>query len=59
MGPKLKHYKKYRISNTVVRPILEKYQTEDLRLHWVISTRTIVEELDDEENPSVAQFLVH
>lgn len=40
-------FKTYKISNAKVRPIIEKYQTDGLTVQWVISTKTVVEELPD------------
>ncbi|XP_027102730.1 uncharacterized protein [Coffea arabica] len=48
MGPKFHVFKKYLISNADVREIEEKYQTNGLTIQWVISTRTVVEELDEQ-----------
>nr|XP_027121996.1 uncharacterized protein LOC113738929 [Coffea arabica] len=48
MGPKLRLYKKYRISNADVRPTAEKFRIDDLKLQWVIGTDTVVEEVDED-----------
>ncbi|XP_027167891.1 replication protein A 70 kDa DNA-binding subunit B-like [Coffea eugenioides] len=48
MGPKFHVFKKYLISNADVREIEEKYQTNGLTIQWLISTRTVVEELDEQ-----------
>nr|XP_027086673.1 uncharacterized protein LOC113708416 [Coffea arabica] len=45
--PKISHrlqiYKKYLISNAIVRLIPEKYQTSDLKIQWVLTSRTVIE----------------
>ena len=53
MSQILQVYKKYRISNAEVRPIPPKFQTSELTVQWVISTRTVIEEIpaDDEVMP--------
>ena len=48
MGPKFHVFKKYLISNADVREIEEKYQINGLTIQWVISTRTVIEELDEQ-----------
>ena len=45
----LQVYKKYLISNVVIRPIPPKFQSKGLHTQWVISTRTLVEEVNDDE----------
>ncbi|XP_071910182.1 replication protein A 70 kDa DNA-binding subunit B-like [Coffea arabica] len=50
MGPLLQVYKKYLISNAVVRPIPPNFQSKGLQTQWVISTRTLVEEISDDED---------
>ncbi|XP_071909479.1 uncharacterized protein [Coffea arabica] len=55
MGPKLKLYKKYRISNAEVRSAAERFQLDGLKLQWIISTKTIVEEIDEADS-SVLPF---
>ncbi|XP_027171826.1 replication protein A 70 kDa DNA-binding subunit-like [Coffea eugenioides] len=53
MSQILQIYKKYKISNAEVRPIPPKFQTSELTIQWVISTRTVIEEIaiDDEVMP--------
>ncbi|XP_071925052.1 replication protein A 70 kDa DNA-binding subunit D-like isoform X2 [Coffea arabica] len=53
MSQILQIYKKYKISNAGVRPIPPKFQTSELTIQWVISTRTVIEEIatDDEVMP--------
>ncbi|XP_027169604.1 replication protein A 70 kDa DNA-binding subunit B-like [Coffea eugenioides] len=48
MGSKLHTFKKYLISNADVREIEEQYQTNDLTIQWVISAKTVVEELSEQ-----------
>ncbi|XP_027101133.2 replication protein A 70 kDa DNA-binding subunit B-like [Coffea arabica] len=48
MGTKLHVFKKYLISNADVREIEERYQTNGLTMQWVISTQTVVEELNEQ-----------
>ncbi|XP_071914148.1 replication protein A 70 kDa DNA-binding subunit B-like [Coffea arabica] len=55
MGPKLKLYKKYRISNAEVRAAAERFQLDGLKLQWIISTKTVVEEIDEADS-SVLPF---
>ena len=50
MSPLLQVYKKYLISNAVVRPIPPKFQSKGLHTQWVISTKTLVEEVIDDED---------
>ena len=50
MGPLLQVYKKYLISNAVVRPIPPKFQSGGLQTQWIISTKTLVEEITDDED---------
>ena len=50
MGPKLRLYKKYRISNADVRHTAEKFRIDDLKLQWVIGTDTVVEEIDEDDS---------
>lgn len=53
MSPILQVYKKFKISNADVRPIPPKYQTSELTIQWVISAKTVIEEVanDDEVMP--------
>ncbi|XP_071931589.1 replication protein A 70 kDa DNA-binding subunit B-like isoform X5 [Coffea arabica] len=48
MGSKLHTFKKYLISNADVREIEEQYQTNGLAIQWVISAKTVVEELSEQ-----------
>ena len=48
MGSKLHTFKKYLISNADVREIEEQYQTNGLTIQWVISAKTVVEELSEQ-----------
>ena len=55
MGPKLKLQKKYRISNAEVRSAAERFQLDGLKLQWIISTKTVVDEIDEADS-SVLPF---
>ncbi|XP_071912497.1 replication protein A 70 kDa DNA-binding subunit B-like isoform X2 [Coffea arabica] len=50
MSPLLRVYKKYKITNAEVKPIPAKFQTADITIQWVISTKTIIEELNGADN---------
>ena len=49
----LQVYKKYKISNAEVRTIPPKFQTSELTVQWVISSRTVIDKIanDDEVMP--------
>ena len=49
MSPLLQVYKKYLLSNAVLRSIPPKFQSKGLHTQWVISTRTLVEKVNDDE----------
>nr|XP_027067672.1 replication protein A 70 kDa DNA-binding subunit B-like [Coffea arabica] len=48
MESKLHTFKKYLISNADIREIEEQYQTNCLTIQWVISAKTVVEELSEQ-----------
>ncbi|XP_071913724.1 replication protein A 70 kDa DNA-binding subunit B-like isoform X2 [Coffea arabica] len=56
MGPRLTVFKRYKISNAEVRLIDEKYRTDGLTTQWVISTKTVVEELPDDTDMMPTRF---
>ena len=56
MSPILQVYRKYRISNADVRNIPPKFQTSDLTMQWVITARTIIEEVSREEDIMPVKF---
>ena len=49
MGSKLQLYKKYRISNAQVKYIPQKFEHDGIKMQWIISSQTVLEELPDEE----------
>ncbi|XP_027118638.1 replication protein A 70 kDa DNA-binding subunit B-like [Coffea arabica] len=49
-------YKKYRISNAEVRPIPSKFQTSDLTVQWVISSRTVIDKIPDDDEVMPVKF---
>ena len=70
VGPLVQVYKKYRISNALVRPIHPKYQTAELKVQWIITSKTVIEQDPDDEDmmpvkfnctqfPDLAQFMDH
>ena len=50
MSPLLRVYKMYKITNAEVKPIPAKFQTTELTIQWVISTKTVIEEINDDVN---------
>nr|XP_027102684.1 uncharacterized protein LOC113723902 isoform X2 [Coffea arabica] len=52
----LQIYKKYLNSNAIVRLILEKYQTSDLKIQWVITSRTVIEPANDDDDILPVKF---
>ena len=48
MSPLLHVYKKYKITNAEVKPIPAKFQTSELTIQWVISTKTVIQEINDD-----------
>ena len=48
MSPLLRVYKKYKITNAEVKPIPAKFQTTELTIQWVISTKTVIQEINDD-----------
>lgn len=56
MSPILQVYRKYKISNAEVRPIQPKYQTAEITIQWVISARTVIEEISDDEDVIPVKF---
>nr|XP_027120642.1 replication protein A 70 kDa DNA-binding subunit B-like [Coffea arabica] len=56
VGPILQVYKKYRIANAVVRPIHPKYQTAELTIQWVLTSKTVIEEDADDEDIMPVKF---
>ncbi|XP_071917137.1 uncharacterized protein [Coffea arabica] len=56
MSPVLQVYRKYRISNADVRSIPPKFQTSDLTVQWVITAKTVIEEVNREEDIMPVKF---
>ncbi|XP_027154697.1 uncharacterized protein LOC113754469 [Coffea eugenioides] len=56
MSPRIEVYKKYLISNAQVKKIPENFRTTDLAIQWIITSRTIIEEIVDEDDVMAAQF---
>ena len=56
MSQILQIYKKYRISNAEVRPIPSKFQTSDLTVQWVISSRTVIDKIPDDDEVMPVKF---
>ncbi|XP_027060683.2 replication protein A 70 kDa DNA-binding subunit D-like [Coffea arabica] len=56
MSSILQIYKKYKISNAEVRPILPKYQTAEITHQWTITSRTVIEEVFDDEDMMPVKF---
>ena len=52
----LQIYKKYLNSNAIVRLILEKYQTSDLKIQWVLTSRTVIEPANDDDDILPVKF---
>ena len=56
MSQILQVYKKYKISNAEVRPIPSKFQTSELTVQWVISSRTVIDEIADDDEIMAVKF---
>ncbi|XP_071933262.1 replication protein A 70 kDa DNA-binding subunit B-like [Coffea arabica] len=56
VGPILQVYKKYKITNAVVRPIDSKYQTAELTMQWILTSKTVIEEDADDEDIMPVKF---
>ncbi|XP_071925884.1 replication factor A protein 1-like [Coffea arabica] len=56
MSQILQVFKKYRISNAEVRPIPSKFQTSELTVQWVISSRTVIDEIADDDEVMPVKF---
>ena len=56
MSQILQVYKKYKISNAEVRPIPLKFQTPELTVQWVISSRTVIDEIPDDDAVMAVKF---
>ncbi|XP_071917017.1 replication protein A 70 kDa DNA-binding subunit B-like [Coffea arabica] len=56
MSPRIEVYKKYLISNAQVKRILDNFRTTELTKQWIITSRTIIEEIVDDEDVIAAKF---
>ncbi|XP_027151904.1 replication protein A 70 kDa DNA-binding subunit B-like [Coffea eugenioides] len=56
ISPRLQIYKKYLISDAIVRLIPEKYQTSDLKIQCVITSRTVIERANDDDDILPVKF---
>ena len=56
MSSILQVYKKYNISNAEVKPILPKYQTAEITHQWTITSKTVIEEVIDDEDMMLVKF---
>ena len=56
MSPRIEVYKKYLISNVQVKKIPENFRTTELAIQWIITSRTIIEEIVDNEDVMAAKF---
>ncbi|XP_071910175.1 replication protein A 70 kDa DNA-binding subunit B-like isoform X2 [Coffea arabica] len=56
MSPMLQVYKRYKISNADVRTIPLKFQTAELTKQWVITSKTVIDEVDGDEDIMPIQF---
>ena len=56
MSPMLQVYKKYKISNADVRTIPPKFQTLGLTKQWVITSKTVIEEVNGSEDIMPVKF---
>ena len=56
MSSILQVYKKYNISNAEVKPILPKYQTAEITHQWTITSKTVIEEVLDDEDIMPVKF---
>ncbi|XP_027095918.1 uncharacterized protein [Coffea arabica] len=56
VGPILQVYRKYRITNAVVRPIHPKYQTAELIIQWMLTSKTVIEEDADDKDIMPVKF---
>ncbi|XP_027077009.2 uncharacterized protein [Coffea arabica] len=56
MSSILQVYKKYNISNAEVKPILPKYHTVEITHQWTITSKTVIEEVLDDEDIMPVKF---
>ncbi|CDP15596.1 unnamed protein product [Coffea canephora] len=56
MSPMLQVYKRYKISNADVRNIPLKFQTAELTKQWMITSKTVIDEIDGDEDIMPVQF---
>ncbi|XP_071938420.1 replication protein A 70 kDa DNA-binding subunit D-like isoform X2 [Coffea arabica] len=56
MSKILQVYKKYKISNAEVRTIPPKFQTSELTVQWDISSRTVIDEIADDDEVMPVKF---
>ncbi|XP_071932877.1 replication protein A 70 kDa DNA-binding subunit B-like [Coffea arabica] len=56
MSPMLQVYKRYKISNADVRTIPQKFQSAGLIKQWVITSKTVIEEVDGNEDIMPVKF---
>ena len=56
MNSILQVYKNSNISNAEVRPILPKYQTAEITHQWTIMSKTVIEEVLDDEDIMPVKF---
>ncbi|XP_027178070.1 replication factor A protein 1-like [Coffea eugenioides] len=56
MSSILQVYKKYKISNAEVRTIPPNFQTSELTVQWVISTKTVIDEIADDDEVMPVKF---
>ena len=56
MSPMLQVYKKYKISNADIRTIPPKFQSLGLTKQWVITSKTVIEEVNGNEGIMPVKF---
>lgn len=56
MGTRLSVFKKYKIANAEVRQIDEQYRSDGLTIQWIISTKTVIEELPEDADMIPTKF---
>ncbi|XP_027157287.1 replication protein A 70 kDa DNA-binding subunit B-like [Coffea eugenioides] len=56
MSSRIEVYKKYLISNAQVKKIPDDFKTTEIAKQWIITSRTIIEEIVDEEDVIAANF---
>ncbi|XP_027174570.1 uncharacterized protein LOC113774208 [Coffea eugenioides] len=56
VSPRLEVYKKYLISNAQVKRIPDTFRTTDLAKQWIITSRTLIEEIVDDDDVMAAKF---